>query len=259
MKYGVLFILSLLFYPSFANGTLADKICNAYESKQDKEKCFKEFAVEKEKIKAAATYITFTHGGSACPDKKYWKKLIDNLEVDNFHTEDFDEYCFYIRKNNTVYGILDRFIYKGSELIQVKSSDGKLLWLELAGVKEIASITTKKPHNWSTNLRTQNGKLISNISNNRAKSNNQNSLNSVNYGVRTKGGGIACLSEDWYKEVNSRIDVEFLNYFLKSKKCLILKKDMPITLIDSTIFTRRAIFMFQGVKFWSSMENIIVE
>lgn len=162
MKYGVLLILSLLSYSSLANDTLADKICNAYGNKQDKRKCFKEFAVEKEKekIKTAAKYIAFKNGGSACPEKKYWEKFSDDLELGIYVTKEFNDNCFYLRRNNIVYGFLDRFIYKKSEYVQVMSSDGRLLWLELAGVEDIISSTTQKPRHWSTNLRTQNGKLI---------------------------------------------------------------------------------------------------
>jgi len=210
-------------------------------------------------LKLKARYIAFMNGGSACPDIKYWEKFSDNIDNGIYETKEFDKHCFYLRKNSIVYGFLDRVTYKSSEYVQVKSSDGKSLWLELTGVEEIISSTTQKPKQWSTNLRTQSGILINNRVSNSPKVNKSYKMNSVTYGVRTKGGGIACLSENWYKEATSRIDLNFLDYYLKSKKCLILKKDMPITLLDTTIFTRRSVFLFQGVKFWSSMENIVMD
>jgi len=206
-------------------------------------------------------YISFKKGGSACPNKDYWKRLSDNLEQGIYTTKEFDKNCFYLRENNVVYGFLDRYIYKDNEYIQVKSSDGKLLWLELAGVEGVASSSNQKPIQWSTNLRTQDGKLISNTLSEKITSNKpkKNRVNTVSHGVRTKGGGIACLSEKWYEEVISNTDINIFNSHIKNKKCLILKKGIPVTLIDTTIFTRRAVFMFQGIKFWSSMENIIME
>lgn len=55
------------------------------------------------------------------------------------------------------------------------------------------------------------------------------------------------------------MDVDFFNRYLKSKKCLILKEGMPITLLDTTVITRRSEFMFEGVRFWTSADNIITD
>lgn len=42
MKYGMLFILAFLSFSSLANESIADRVCNAYSNKQDKDKCFNE-------------------------------------------------------------------------------------------------------------------------------------------------------------------------------------------------------------------------
>ncbi|QFU21285.1 hypothetical protein FM038_003400 [Shewanella eurypsychrophilus] len=61
MRYGVLFILSFLHFGSVAKDSIADEICNAYENKQDKEKCFNELLEEEPKkqpsIKSSALEV----------------------------------------------------------------------------------------------------------------------------------------------------------------------------------------------------------
>lgn len=149
-------MISFLHFSSLASDSIAEKICNAYEKDEDKNKCFDE-------LKEVPQYISFKFGGSACPDKKYWEKLIDELDSGNSpDMKEFDEYCLSLREGNVVYGFLNKVYYKGSELVQVKSSDGALLWLESAGVKDIVYSQTEKPKPWLTVLRNQDGKIINN-------------------------------------------------------------------------------------------------
>lgn len=258
MKYGVLLILSFLSFTSMANDSIAEQICNAYANKTDKDKCFSELQEEPRKIinpEPSSKYLSFKHGGTACADIMYWKRFLDNVEIGEYNMKAMDKHCFYIRENSVVYGFLSKITYKGSELVQVKSSDGQLLWIEFGGVAPIASSTDSKPNNWATRLRT----VDDNIVNSTATISTKKNIGSVNSGVRTKGGGVACLSEKWYKDIISRVDVDFFNRYLKSKKCLILKEGMPITLLDTTVITRRSEFMFEGVRFWTSADNIITD
>ncbi|MCL1066884.1 hypothetical protein L2735_08705 [Shewanella olleyana] len=154
MKLAILLMFSFVHFSSLASDSIAEKICNAYEKDEDKSKCFSE-------LEEAPRYISFEFGGSACPDIKYWEKLIDEVSTDvTPDMKEFDKHCFSLRKGNVVYGFLNKVYYNGSELVQVKSSDGTLLWLETAGVKDVVFSQTEKPKHWLTVLRNQDGKII---------------------------------------------------------------------------------------------------
>lgn len=142
-------------YTCEVNGktTFTDQICE-YEEQV----VINSNKVSNQKSSEQLKYISFKYGGSACPEKKYWEAFIDKSET--YDMKDFNKNCFYLREGNIVYSFLNRIFYKNRELVQVKSSDGKLLWLELAGVEEPVSSTNQKPMPWSTLLRTQNGKII---------------------------------------------------------------------------------------------------
>lgn len=155
LKFPILLMIYFLPFSSLASDLVAEEICNAYEKFEDKNKCFDELKEE------APQYISFKFGGSACPDKKYWEKLIDELNGGGSpDMKDFDKYCLSLREGNIVYGLLNKIYYKGRELVQVRSSDGTLLWLESAGVKDIVFSQTEKPKPWLTILRNQDGKII---------------------------------------------------------------------------------------------------
>jgi hypothetical protein len=156
LKFITFLIIFLVPLACLGNDAIAGKICNAYTEKAEKEKCFHELRVEPK-------YIAFKYGGSACPDIKYWEKLIDDIE--NNVTPDmkeFDKNCYSLRARNIVYGFLNIIYYKSTELAQVKSSEGHLLWVETAGVKDIVSSQAQKPYAWLTILRNQDGKIMLN-------------------------------------------------------------------------------------------------
>jgi len=71
-----------------------------------------------------------------------------------------DKHCFSLREGNIIYGFLNKSYYKGRELAQVKASDGTLLWLESAAIKDVTIDHIKKPEPWHTVLRNQDGKVI---------------------------------------------------------------------------------------------------
>lgn len=138
-----------------------DQICEYEEQVEVKEHAQdKSKKVLNKKYPKDPKYISFQFGGSACPEKKYWENFIDNIAT--YDMKEFDKHCLYLREGNIVYGFLKRVSYKNTELVQVESSDGRLLWLEFAGVKKVVSSTNQKPEQWTTTLRIQNGQIVSN-------------------------------------------------------------------------------------------------
>ena len=154
MKAIILLIIAVLPFSSLSNDSIADQICNAYENTDDRSKCFDE-------LKEEPRYLSFKVGVSACPNKKHWEELIDELDSGIKPKErGIDKHCFSLRESNIVYGFLNRSYYKGSEFVQVKASDGILLWLESAAIKGVTIDHIKKPEPWHTVIRNQDGKVI---------------------------------------------------------------------------------------------------
>jgi len=118
---------------------------------------------QKTEIKSTEQYLTFKNGGTACPNKKHWERFFDSVELGTYNTEELDSNCFFLRENSIVFGLLDKVFYKKNELVLVKSSEGKLLWLEFVGVAPITSSLAKKPNPWYTKLRTVDGKILKSI------------------------------------------------------------------------------------------------
>lgn len=106
-------------------------------------------------------YITFKWGGTACENIKYWKISLDSIEAkDNLPFKEADKHCKYLKENTVVLGILEKQIYRNTELGKIKASNGKSYWVELNGVKPITSKKNKPPSFWHTELREQNGDMI---------------------------------------------------------------------------------------------------
>lgn len=154
MKAIIILIIAFLPFSSFPNNSIADQICNAYKNTDDRSKCFDE-------LKEEPRYLSFKFGVSACPNKKHWEELIDELDSGiKPKGKGIDKHCLSLREGNIIYGFLNKSYYKGRELAQVKASDGTLLWLESAAIKDVTIDHIKKPEPWHTVLRNQDGKVI---------------------------------------------------------------------------------------------------
>ncbi|MCQ8882722.1 hypothetical protein NQS96_13155 [Pseudoalteromonas shioyasakiensis] len=155
MKFLIMVLAYFVSFSSSANDSIAEMICNAYKKKENQNKCFTE--LEKDSPK----YISFKFGVSACPEKKYWKEFIDEKYSNNTpEIRGLDTSCLSLREGNIVFGFLNKAYYKGHELVQVKSSDGTLLWLESAAIQDIVISQIEKPEPWLTVLRDQDGRIL---------------------------------------------------------------------------------------------------
>jgi hypothetical protein len=72
----------------------------------------------------------------------------------------------------------------------------------------------------------------------------------------TKGGHAACLKKEWYDNMVSFVvakDKASFQTYVDSKKCIILKKGLHVTVTESPgMFGGTAGFIFQGVNFWTA-------
>ena len=77
----------------------------------------------------------------------------------------------------------------------------------------------------------------------------------------TEGKYYVCLSEQWLDDFTSsavRNDHASVTAFLTSDKCLVLKPDLPVTIVDEpTLPGTRIAFTIQGFRFYAPSEEII--
>ncbi|SEH08108.1 hypothetical protein [Candidatus Venteria ishoeyi] len=76
----------------------------------------------------------------------------------------------------------------------------------------------------------------------------------------TKGGHAACLKKQWLDDVVSFVvakDMDSFQAYLDSKKCIVLKKGLRVTVTESPgMFGGTAGFVFKGIKFWTVREAL---
>lgn len=76
----------------------------------------------------------------------------------------------------------------------------------------------------------------------------------------TKGGHVACLTEEWLDDVISFVasdDLDSLQAYLDSNKCVVLKKGLRVTVTEPpSMFGGTAVFVFQGTKLWTIREAL---
>lgn len=79
----------------------------------------------------------------------------------------------------------------------------------------------------------------------------------------TEGKYYACLSEQWLEDFTSsavRKDYARITAYLASDKCLVLKPNLPVTVVDEpTLPGTRVAFTIQGFRFYAPIEEIIRE
>ncbi len=77
----------------------------------------------------------------------------------------------------------------------------------------------------------------------------------------TEGKYYVCLSEQWLEDFTSsavRNDHASVNAYLASDKCLVLKPDLPVTIVNEpTLRGTRIAFTIQGLRFYAPSEEII--
>jgi len=76
----------------------------------------------------------------------------------------------------------------------------------------------------------------------------------------TKGGHTACLKKQWLDDVISFVvakDMDSFQAYLDSKKCIVLKEGLRVTVTDSPgMFGGTAGFVFKGIKLWTVREAL---
>jgi len=76
----------------------------------------------------------------------------------------------------------------------------------------------------------------------------------------TKGGGAACIKKEWLNDMFSFVaagDKASFQAYMNSKKCIILKKGLRVTVTESPgMFGGTAGFVFRGYKFWTARESL---
>lgn len=76
----------------------------------------------------------------------------------------------------------------------------------------------------------------------------------------TNEGYLACISEQYLKNVVAFVvanDVDSIQAYMDSKKCVSIKAGLRVTVIDSPgMFGGRASFIFRGVEFWTVREAL---
>lgn len=89
------------------------------------------------------------------------------------------------------------------------------------------------------------------------------SLKTVSTGTRTVGGRPACLSEDWYDDFTKLMgngDVDSMTRYVEMKRCMLLKPDIRVTVIDGpALFRGYVTFVANGIKFWGAMDSLHYE
>ena len=77
----------------------------------------------------------------------------------------------------------------------------------------------------------------------------------------TEGKFYACLSEQWLEDFTSsavRKDHASVSDYLASDKCLMLKPNLPVTIVDEPALPdTRITFTIQGFRFYAPSEEII--
>jgi hypothetical protein len=76
----------------------------------------------------------------------------------------------------------------------------------------------------------------------------------------TKGGHVACFEKGWLDDIISFVvaeDMDSLQAYIDSKKCIILKKGLRVTVTESPgMFGGTAGFVFRGIKLWTTREAL---
>lgn len=76
----------------------------------------------------------------------------------------------------------------------------------------------------------------------------------------TKGGDAACIKKEWLDDLFSFVaagDKDSFQAYMDSKKCIILKKGLRVTVTESPgMFGGIAGFVFRGYKFWTAREAL---
>ena len=76
----------------------------------------------------------------------------------------------------------------------------------------------------------------------------------------TVGGYPACFSEQWFDDAIKFLvnkDHASLQAYIDSKKCVILKDGLPVTIVEYPgLFGGVTVAVFQGVRFWTNREAI---
>ena len=76
----------------------------------------------------------------------------------------------------------------------------------------------------------------------------------------TNDGYTACLKKEWLDDVMSFIvakDMDSFQAYLDSNKCIIIKKGLRVTVIESPgMFGGTAGFVFKGTKVWTVREAL---
>lgn len=77
----------------------------------------------------------------------------------------------------------------------------------------------------------------------------------------TEGKYYACLSEQWLEDFTTsavRNDHASVQAYLASDKCLVLKPDLPVTIVNEpSLPGTRIAFTIQGLRFYAPSEEII--
>jgi hypothetical protein len=77
----------------------------------------------------------------------------------------------------------------------------------------------------------------------------------------TEGKFYACLSAQWLEDFTSsavREDAASVMAYLESDKCLVLKPNLPVTLIDEPALPMaRAAFTIQGIRFYAPSAELV--
>jgi len=76
----------------------------------------------------------------------------------------------------------------------------------------------------------------------------------------TKGGHTACLKKQWLNDVIDFVaadDIDSFQAYIDSRKCIILKKGLRVTVTDSPgMFGGTVEFIFKGTRFWTVREAL---
>ncbi|MBW2342483.1 MAG: DUF4124 domain-containing protein [Deltaproteobacteria bacterium] len=76
----------------------------------------------------------------------------------------------------------------------------------------------------------------------------------------TNDGYFACLKEEWLDHVTRFItakDYDSIDAYISSKKCLVMKGGLVVTVIDSPgMFGGKTSFIYNGIKFWTYREGV---
>ncbi|MGM0984856.1 MAG: hypothetical protein ACQEXG_15775 [Pseudomonadota bacterium] len=76
----------------------------------------------------------------------------------------------------------------------------------------------------------------------------------------TKAGHVACLSEQWYKDMVSFVaaeDMQSFQAYIDMKRCVLVKDGLRVTVTQSPgMFGGTAGFVFRGQRFWTAREAL---